>query len=65
MDDRAPVLGLVEHELGVLAPGREEEPAEAGPLDALEGVARHDLVRVHVVPPERQRLALYLLYGLH
>ena len=64
-DDRVLVLGLVEHELGVLAPGGEEELAEAGPLDALEGVTRHDLVRVYVVPPEREGFSFYLRYGFH
>ncbi len=64
-DDRALVLGLVEDEVGVFAPLGEEELAEAGALDALEGVARHDLVGVHVVPPERQRLPRDALYWLH
>jgi hypothetical protein len=64
-DDRTLVLRFVQDELGVLAPLGEEELAEACALDALEGVARHDLVGVYVVPPERQGLAGDALYGLH
>jgi hypothetical protein len=63
--DGAVVLGFVHYEVRVLAPRGEEELAEAGALDALEGVARDDLIRVYVVPAERQRLTLDHLYGLH
>jgi hypothetical protein len=45
---RALVLGFIHHEVRVLAPLGEEELPEAGAFDALEGVARHDLVGVHV-----------------
>src|SRR5918998_1746083 len=59
------VLGPVQYEVRVLAPAGEEELAEAGTLYALEGVARDDLVGVHVLPAKRERLALYLRYGVH
>src|SRR5918997_3694520 len=63
--DGALVLGPVQYEVRILAPAGEEELAEAGTLYALEGVARDDLVGVHVLPAKRERLALYLLYGVH
>ena len=44
----AVVALLVEHEVGVLAPLREQSGAEAGALDALQPVARDDLVGVDV-----------------
>ena len=54
-DDGVLVLFCVHHEVLVLTPAGEQELAEAGALDALEGVAGHDLVRVHVRVPERKR----------
>jgi hypothetical protein len=48
------VLGPVHHEVRVLAPLGEEELPKAGAFDALEGIARHDLIGVHVGVAEGQ-----------
>src|SRR5918998_1023114 len=64
-DDGVFVLFPVQYELLVLAPAGEQELPEAGALDALEGVAGYDLVRVHVRVPERKRRPRYALDRIH
>ena len=54
-DRRAGVLRLVEHEVGVVAPGGEQPVLEAGLGDPLEVDRRDDLVGVDVAAPQRQR----------
>src|SRR5215210_3411265 len=49
------VFGPVHYEVFVLAPAGEQELTETGAFDALEGVARDDLVRVHIRVTERKR----------
>src|SRR3954465_12003655 len=62
---RAVELLLVEHEVGALAPPREQALAEAGALDALEPVAGDDLVGVDVGAVQRHRGARHDLHGFH
>jgi hypothetical protein len=50
------VLFLVHDEVVVIAPAGEQELPESGALDALEGVARDDLVGVDVGVTERKGL---------
>ncbi len=57
-DRRALVGRVVEHEVRVLAPVEERERPEAGALDALQELLRHDLVGVDVRAVERDRVAL-------
>src|SRR4028119_745857 len=64
-DDRTLVLGLVHHELRILSPRGEQKLPEAGALDTLERVARHDLVGVHVGVAQGERLPRNSLYRLH
>ena len=47
------VLGSVEHEAGVVAPGREQPVLEAGAGDPLEVDGRDDLVGVDVAAAQR------------
>jgi hypothetical protein len=62
---RASVLLAVEHEVGFVAPLREEALLEAGALDALEPVARDDLVGVDIGSVERDRGAGDDAYCVH
>ena len=64
-DRRAGVLRLVEHEVAVVAPFREEALLEPGALDPLEPVARDDLVGVDVGAVERHRGAGDDADGVH
>src|SRR5262245_7241005 len=64
-DLRLPEAVLVEHEVRPLAPFREEALAEPRALDALQPVARDDLVRVDVGAVERDTAGDDLAYGLH
>ena len=64
-DDCIFMLGLIKHEVRVLAPPGEEELSETGTLDAFEGVARHDLVGVHVGVAQGERLPGDALDRLH
>src|SRR5919199_2986190 len=59
------VLGTVQHEVGVFAPLGEEELAEAGAFDALESVARYDLVGVDIRVTQREGFPGDALYQLH
>ncbi len=61
----AGVLLLVEHEVPVVAPLREEALLEAGALDPLEPVGRDDLVGVDVGAVERHGGAGDDAYGFH
>ncbi len=54
-DVGADVLGVVEHEVSVVAPFGEEAGAEPGALDSLEPVRRNDLVGVDVGTVEGDR----------
>ena len=53
-DRRTGVLRQVEHEVGVIAPGRKEPILEAGLGDPLEIDRRNDLVGVHIAAPQRK-----------
>ena len=53
--DRARVRGSVEHEVGVLAPAREQRVLEARLRDALQEDGRDDLVGVDGGPLQRNR----------
>jgi hypothetical protein len=55
----------VHYEVLVLAPAGEQELSEAGALDALEGIARDDLVRVHVGVTEWKGCSRDALDRLH
>src|SRR5690606_30126719 len=59
------VLRLVQHEVAVVAPLREEPDAEPRALDALEPVGRDDLVGVDVGAVERDRAAGDDADGVH
>src|SRR5215210_1642923 len=59
------MLGPVHDEVLVLAPAGEQELSKAGALDALEGVARDDLVGVHVRVTKRKRGPRDALDRLH
>src|SRR5262249_47374580 len=54
-DPRSTALRPVELEAGVLRPLEEHELAEARPLDSLQELLRHDLVRIDVGPVEHGR----------
>src|SRR5215212_8954272 len=59
------VLVPVHYEVFVLAPAGEQELTETGALDALESVARDDLVRVHIRVTEGKRRPRDALDRLH
>src|SRR5262249_8987236 len=56
---------LVEHEVGSLAPLREQSLAEAGALDTFQPVARDDLIGVDVGAVQRDAAGDDLTHGLH
>ena len=64
-DRRSCVLGLVEHEVAVVAPFGEEPRAEPGSLDALQPVRRDDLIGVDVGAVEWNGSPSDDLDGLH
>ena len=64
-DVGAGVLLLVEHEVSVVAPLREEPLLETGALDTLEPVGRDDLIGVDVGAVERDGGALDDADGFH
>src|SRR5690606_38481420 len=64
-DRRALVLLLVEDEVAVVAPLREEPLLEPGALDLLQPVARDDLVGVDVGAVEGSRSSGDDSYGFH
>ena len=65
MTRRADVALVVEHEVAVVAPRREQTLLEPGPLDPLEPLGGDDLIGVDVGPLQRQPCAGDHVHGLH
>ncbi len=64
-DRCAGVALVVEHEVAIVAPRREQALLEAGALDALQPLGRDDLIGVDVAAAQRHPATRDDMYGLH